>query len=319
VWALTIKETKLELVERDTPAPGPFDVVVSVHAAGLNAADLMQRKGFYPAPPGWPVDVPGMELAGVVSAVGDRVVEPVLGRRVCAVVGGGAQATHCLVPSEHLLFLPDHVGWEEAGGFPEAFTTAYDALVSQGQLHAGQRVLISGAAGGVGVAAVQIAHALDAHVTAVTRTSEFHEALHELGANDTITLDQVGSIEPVDVVLELVGATHLEAAQRVLRPFARVVVIGVGAGGRVEIDLLGMMRARSTFTGSTLRSRSREEKAHVVRLVGDALIPRWTSGELRVPLANVFELREGARAYDYFAQPGKFGKVVLRMDEFTSR
>jgi len=318
MWALTIREKELDLIERDAPVPGPYDVVVTVHAAGINAADLMQRQGFYPAPPGWPVDVPGMELAGVVSAVGDRVMEPVLGRRVCAVVGGGAQATHCLVPSEHLLFLPDDVTWEEAGGFPEAFTTAYDALVSQGNLHDGQRALISGAAGGVGVAAVQIAHALGAHVTAVTRTTESHQALRALGADDTITLEEVGSIEPVDVVLELVGAAHLEVAQRVLNSFARVVVIGVGTGSRVELDLLGIMRTRSTFTGSTLRSRSREEKASVARSIGDALIPRWTNGELRVPLARVFDLRHGADAYDYFAQPGKFGKVVLRMDEFLS-
>ena len=318
MWALAIRDKELELVERDVPEPGPYDVLVAVHAAGINAADLMQRQGFYPAPPGWPVDVPGMELAGVVSAVGDRVVEPVLGRRVCAVVGGGAQATHCLVPSEHLLFLPDDVAWDEAGGFPEAFTTAYDALVSQGNLQAGERALISGAAGGVGVAAVQIAHALGAHVTAVTRTSEFHEALRALGATDTITLEEVDSIEPVDVVLELVGAAHLEKAQRVLKPFARVVVIGVSAGSHLDLDLLGVMRTRATFTGSTLRSRSREEKASVARLVGDALIPRWTSGELTVPLARVFDLRSGADAYDYFSQRGKFGKVVLRMDEFTS-
>ncbi|HEY5112338.1 MAG TPA: zinc-binding dehydrogenase [Acidimicrobiales bacterium] len=319
MWALSISDKELELVERDEPEPGPYDVVVAVHAAGINAADLLQRQGFYPAPAGWPADVPGMELAGIVSAVGDRVVEPLLGRRVCAVVGGGAQATHCAVPSEHLLFLPDDVEWDQAGGFPEAFTTAYDALASQGNLHSGERVLISGAAGGVGVAAVQIAHALGAHVTAVTRTNEFHAALRELGADDTITLDTVATIEPVDVVLELVGAAHLELAQRVLSPFARVIVIGVGAGSRLELDLLGMMRSRSTFTGSTLRSRSREEKADVARLIGDALLPRWTKGELTVPLARVFDLRHGGDAYDFFAQPGKFGKVVLRMDEFTSR
>ncbi|HVB52161.1 MAG TPA: zinc-binding dehydrogenase [Acidimicrobiales bacterium] len=319
MWALTISDKELELAERDEPEPGPYDVVVAVHAAGINAADLLQRQGFYPAPAGWPVDVPGMELAGVVSAVGDRVVEPLLGRRVCAVVGGGAQATHCVVPAEHLLFLPDDVAWDQAGGFPEAFTTAYDALATQGNLLAGERVLISGAAGGVGVAGVQIAHALGAHVTAVTRTNEFHDALRELGADDTTTLEAVATIEPVDVVLELVGAAHLEMAQRVLSPFARVVVIGVGSGSRVELDLLGMMRSRTTFTGSTLRSRSREEKAGVARLIGDALLPRWTRGELTVPLARVFDLRDGGDAYDYFAQPGKFGKVVLRMNEFASR
>src|ERR1019366_10387292 len=133
-------------------------------------------------PPSSPPVAPGMELAGVVSAVGERVIEPLLGRRVGAIVGGGAQATHCVVASEHLLFLPEHVSWEEAGGFPEAFTTAHDALVSQGHLAPGERGLISGAAGGVGVAGVQIAHVLGAEVIAVTRTDRFHAQLRALGA-----------------------------------------------------------------------------------------------------------------------------------------
>jgi NADPH:quinone reductase len=310
-----IRERSLEVVERDTPKPGPYDVVVTTHSAGINAADLMQREGLYPAPPGWPTDIPGMELAGIVSDVGDRVIEPLLGRRVCAIVGGGAQATHCLVPSEHLLFLPDHVDFERAGGFPEAFSTAYDALVTQGQLLRDQRVLVSGAAGGVGVAAVQIAHALGAEVIAVTRTTELHDRLRAIGANSTITLEEVGDCKDVDVVLELVGAAHLSRAQYTLSPFARVVVIGVGAGSRVEFDLLNMMRLRATVTGSTLRSRSREEKAEVARLVGGALIPRWTRGEIGVPLAGVFSLYDAEAAYEFFAQPGKFGKVVLRVSE----
>jgi len=310
-----IREQSLGVEERDTPTPGPFDVVVATHSAGINAADLMQRDGFYPAPPGWPADIPGMELAGVVSEVGDRVVEPLLGRRVCAIVGGGAQASHCVVPSEHLLFLPDHVDFERAGGFPEAFSTAYDALVSQGQLASGQRVLISGATGGVGVAAVQIAHALGAEVIAVTRTTEHHDRLLAIGATSTITLNEVGSCKDVDVVLELLGAAHLSVAQYALSPFARVVIIGVGAGSRLEIDLLNVMRLRATVTGSTLRSRSRKEKAEVARLVGDALVPRWTQGEIGVPLAGVFSLYDAPAAYEFFAQPGKFGKVVLRIGE----
>jgi NADPH2:quinone reductase len=312
---LVIREKSLEVVERETPTPGPYDVVVTTHAAGINAADLMQRQGLYPAPPGWPADIPGMELAGVVSDVGDRVVEPLLGRRVCAIVGGGAQATHCLVPSEHLLFLPDHVDFERAGGFPEAFSTAYDALVTQGQLSRGQRVLISGAAGGVGVAAVQIAHAVGADVIAVTKTTEHHDRLRSIGADTAITLDEVSDCKDVDVVLELVGAAHLARAQYTLSPFARVVVIGVGAGSRLEIDLLNVMRLRATVTGSTLRSRSRQEKAEVARLVGDALVPRWTQGEIGVPLAGVFSLYDADSAYEFFAQPGKFGKVVLRVGE----
>jgi NADPH:quinone reductase len=315
VRCVSIVEGKLQLVDRETPDPGPYDVVVAVRGAGINAADLMQRAGYYPAPEGWPQDVPGMELAGVVSAVGDRVHEPLLGRRVCAIVGGGAQATHCLVPSEHLLFVPDHVSWDQAGGFPEAFTTAHDALVTQGQLQSGERVLISGAAGGVGAAAVQIAHALGAHVIAVTRTSEHHERLRECGADDTVTLDQVSDLERVDVVLELVGAANLTNAQTILNPYARVVVIGVSGGGsKVELNLHSFMSTRSSLTGSTLRSRSRKEKGEVADRVNQTLVPRWRTGELHVPVARTFSLDEVDDAYSYFAEPGKFGKVVLRVE-----
>lgn len=311
-----IVDKKLEVVERPTPEPGPHDVVVAVRGAGINAADLMQREGHYPAPEGWPIDIPGMELAGVVSAVGDRVHEPLLGRRVCAIVGGGAQATHCLVPSEHLLFVPDHVSWDRAGGFPEAFSTAHDALVTQGHVAAGKRVLISGAPGGVGVAAVQIAHALGAHVIAVSRTSEHHERLRECGADETVTVNQVSTLARVDVILELVGSSHLSVAQHLLNRFARVVVIGVAGGGaRMEVDLLLFMGARATLTGSTMRSRSRKEKGEVADRVNQTLVPRWRTGEVHVPIAETFELDDVASAYEYFSQPGKFGKVVLRVDE----
>jgi NADPH:quinone reductase-like Zn-dependent oxidoreductase len=313
VRALTIVDKTLLIEDRPLPEPEPYDVVVEVHAAGLNAADLMQRDGFYPAPPGWPANVPGMELAGVVVAVGERVVEPLMHRRVCSLVGGGAQAAYCAVPSEHLLFVPDDVPLVEAGGFAEAFSTAYDALVTQGHLAAGQRVLISGAAGGVGVASVQIARALGAEPIAVTRDDQFHERLRELGASETVRLEDVTSLEGVDVVLELLGAAHLSHAFEVLNPYARVVVIGVGAGSRVEVNLLQVMQMRLTLTGTTMRSRSREQKAEVARLMGDVLVPRWSAGEFSVPLAKVFDLEDASAAYEYFAQPGKFGKVVLNL------
>jgi len=316
VRCVVINDGILEVHERETPNPGPNDVIVAVRGAGINAADLMQRDGHYPAPEGWPTDVPGMELAGVVIAVGERVHEPLLGRRVCAIVGGGAQATHCLVPAEHLLFVPDHVSWDQAGGFPEAFTTAHDALVTQGHLSAGERVLISGATGGVGIAAVQIAHALGAHVVAVTRTNEHHERLREFGADETVTIDDVGGVGRVDVVLELVGAANLAIAQGLFKPFARVVVIGISGGGsRVDIDLRVFMSTRSSLTGSTLRGRSRQEKGEVADRIAQTLIPRWRTGEVHVPVAQSFALEDASDAYEYFARPGKFGKVVLRIDE----
>jgi len=313
--AVVIVNGKLEIVERPTPAPGPHDVVVNVHAAGINAADILQRKGFYPAPAGSPVDIPGLELAGVVSAVGEDVHQPLLGRRVCAIVGGGAQATQCVVPAEHLIFVPDGVSWEQAGGFAEAFATAHDALVTQGRLTSGERVLISGANGGVGCAAIQIARAMGAHVTAVTRTIEHHEQLRTLGADCTVTTSDVEAIDRVDLVLELVGAANLVHAMKVLAPRARVVVIGVGGGSRVEIDLLAVMALRATLTGSTLRARSREEKAAVVASVNEYLVPRWTDNEVRVPIARAFDLVDADAAYEYFSRSGKFGKVVLQVSQ----
>ena len=312
--AVVIKDAQLELIDRPTPGPGAMDVVVSVHAAGINAADLMQRQGFYPAPAGWPADIPGMEIAGVVSEVGASVQRPLLGRRVCAIVGGGGQATHCVVPSEHLIFLPDQVTWIEAGGFAETFITAYDALVTQGRLEVNERVLISGANGGVGTAAVQIARSIGAHVIGVTRTSQHHEALRALGADELLTSSELSSLERVDVLLELVGAANLAQAQKILAPKARVVIIGVGGGSKVEIDLLSIMTLRATLTGSTLRSRSREEKADVIERVNEWLVPRWADGELRVPVAQSFALDDVNNAYDYFATAGKLGKVVLSVD-----
>ena len=291
--AVEIHQGTLEIVDHELAGPGPRDVVVTVQAAGINGADLLQLQGYYPAPPGWPAKIPGLEMAGVVSRVGDQVHE-----------------------AEHLISVPENVSWNEAGGFAEAFITAHDALVTQGALRAGTRVLISGASGGVGTAAIQIAHVLGAHVTAVTRTDEHHQALRSLGADETMVLDDVAGIEPVDLVLELVGAKHLSLALGVLAPFARIVTIGVSSGGaRMEVDLHVLMSKRATLTGSTLRSRSREEKADVIKRVNETLLPLWTSADLQVPIARSFALDDAAQAYEFFAQPGKFGKVILRVDQ----
>jgi hypothetical protein len=312
--SVVIDNGSLTLSDRDTPAPGAGDVLIAVRAAGLNAADLMQRLGLYPAPAGWPQDIPGLELAGEVIAVGESVDHSLLNKRVCAVVGGGAQSSHCVVPAEHLTLIPDNVSYEEAGGFAEAFITAFDALVRQGKMIANDRVLISGASGGVGTAAVQIAHALGAHVIAVTRTNEHHEQLKKLGASQTITIEEVTSIERVNVILELVGAAHLNAAQQVLAPHARIVVIGVGGGGSTaELNLLNFMSSRATLTGSTLRARSREEKTELIDHVNSILLPLWESGQLKVHVSKTYALEEVEAAYNFFSERGKFGKVMLRI------
>jgi NADPH2:quinone reductase len=309
--AVKINNNELEIVSQEIPQPGPDDVVIEVRAAGLNAADLLQRRGFYPAPPGWPSDIPGLECAGVVHAVGINVTSVSVGDRVAAIVGGGGQATHCVVPAEHLIAVPSSITDTEAGGFAEAFTTAFDALVLNAHITPNERVLISGAAGGVGMAAIQIVRAFGAIAVAVTRDDRHHDALRDLGASECVTIDQVGTIADVDVILELVGAAHLAAAQTKLRPFGRVVVIGVGSGGRVEVDLLGLMSRRASLTGSTLRARSREEKATIAREVNEQLVPLWASGALRVVVSEALPLEQASEAYDLFTQPGKLGKIVL--------
>ena len=311
--AAVLIDGRLEVQQRPLPEPGPGDVLVAVAGAGVNAADLMQRRGLYPAPPGWPADVPGLELAGVVAAVGPGVDPELIGRRVCAIVGGGAQATHCVVPSEHLIGVADSIDLTVAGGFAEAFVTAHDALVTQAATGSGDRILISGATGGVGSAAVQIAARRGAEVIAVTRTTQFHDRLRELGASETITIDQVATLDPVNVIIELVGAAHLQQALDVLAARARVVVIGVGGGGRVELNLLSVMNRRATITGSTLRSRSRDEKALVIQRASADLLEDWASGRLQVPVARVVDFADIAEAYDYFAEPGKFGKILVRI------
>ncbi len=309
--AVIVENESLRLEERTTPDPAEGQVLVQVDFAGINAADLLQKRGFYPAPPGWPSDIPGMEFSGQVLSVGPDVDASLVGRSVCAIVGGGAQATHCIVPAAHLIDVPTGVSMDQAGGFPEAFITAFDALVLQGRLVADERVLVSGASGGVGTAALQIATLFGAHVTAVSRSDSHAEQLRQLGADEVISLEEVPSIDPVDVVVELVGAAHLSLAQNRLAPRARVVVIGVGSGSRVDINLLNIMATRATLTGSTLRSRDNAEKAQVISRVAHALLAPWRDGQLRVPLAATFPLAQVDAAYEFFARPGKFGKVVL--------
>ena len=309
--AIVLDATTFTLTERPTPSPGAYEALVNVSATGINAADLLQRRGFYPAPAGWPQDIPGLELAGTVAAVGEHVDPSLIGTRVCAIVGGGAFASQALVPAAHLIPVPDHVSDVEAGGFAEAFLTAFDALVVQAELRAGERVLISGAAGGVGTAALQIARLLGAHAIAVSRHPAHAEALRDLGASEVITPDEVATTGPVHVVLELVGAANLEAAQHRLAPFARVVVIGVGGGASAQLNLLSLMGTRARLTGSTMRSRSHDEKAGLCALVREQLLPAWTADAVRVPVEATFDINEIDAAFEYFAQPGKLGKVIL--------
>ena len=265
--AMVIEEGRLGWQERPDPRVGDHDLLVAVRAAGVNGADLVQRRGLYPAPPGWPPDIPGLEMAGEVVSVGPQVTRFAPGDRVMALVGGGAQATLATVDEAHALAVPPGLPWPEAGGFMEVFATAFDALFGQARLTLGERLLVTGAAGGVGCAAVQLASLAGAHVVAAVRDRAQHEAVAGLGAAEVIAPAEVAARGPYDVVLELVGAAALPASLEGLATTGRVVVIGVGSGARLEIDLLQLMSRRARLFASTLRARSVEAKRRARRLI----------------------------------------------------
>lgn len=309
--AVTIVDGDLRWQEHPDPVPGEGEVAVAVAAAGINAADLMQRRGFYPAPPSAPADIPGLEFAGRVLRTGPGADRYVPGDRVMAICGGGGQGEMVVVPETWLLPVPEGIDDAAAGGFPEAFSTAQDALFTQAGLRAGERVVISGAAGGVGTAAVQLARAAGAEVVATVRSPSFHEQVASLGADRVILPEEVAAHGPYDVLLELVGAPGVVSVLPALATGGRVVVIGVGAGARLELDLLSVMATRATIRGSMLRSRSREEKAAVARQVEERAVPLLAAGSVAVPVVGTFPMAEAAAAYERFAAGGKLGKIVL--------
>ncbi len=315
--AVTIVDKRLTVADHDDPTPGAGEVLVAVRAAGINGADLMQLKGHYPAPPGSPQDIPGLEFAGEVVELGPGASRFAVGDRVMCVLGGGAQAERIAVHERILMAVPAGLSWVEAGGFPEVFTTAHDALFSQAGLHAGESVLIHGAAGGVGVAAVQLAHVAGARVCATVRSERRHDEVRELGADVVVAPDGFADHGPFDVVLELVGAPNLGANLQALAVRGRVVVIGVGAGSRAEIDLLVLMLKRGRVMASTLRARPLEEKAICARRVEAEVLPALAGGRVRVPVAATFSLEEAQAAYDRFAAGDKLGKVILEMPAGT--
>jgi|SRR5581483_11989741 len=285
--AAVIREGKLAVEERPEPEG---ELRIRVRAAGVNNADLIQRAGHYPAPPGAPADIPGLECAGETED----------GRRVMALLGGGGQAEVVVVDARHVLDVPAGLDDVQAGGFMEAFCTAHDALFTQAQLQAGDRLLVNGAAGGVGVAAVQLGVDARAKVTANAR--HHHAELQALGADTDVDGEY-------DVIVELVGGENLQQNLLRLAAGGRIVIIGTGAGRRAEIDFGPLMAKRGRISASTLRARSADEKAKVVRRLAGLDLERFT-----VPVEAAYPLAEVEAAYERFAQGGKFGKIVVTFD-----
>jgi putative PIG3 family NAD(P)H quinone oxidoreductase len=308
--AVTIREKQLGVQEHADPLAGAGEVLVAVRAAGLNGADMLQRRGLYPAPPGSPADIPGLELAGQVVALGTGASRFKPGDRVMAIVGGGGQAELAVVHERVLMPVPEALDFSQAGGVPEVFTTAHDAIFTQAGLRAGERLLVHGGAGGVGTAAVQLARATGASVTATVRNPELREQVAALGAN-VIEPEGFSAHGPFDVILELVGAPNLPENLQALATNGRIVVIGIGAGAKGELNLGVLMHKRARISGSTLRARPLEEKAATARAVERSVLPLLQSGAVRVPVAASYPLEQAVEAYDRFAAGGKLGKIVL--------
>jgi putative PIG3 family NAD(P)H quinone oxidoreductase len=309
--AVVARDGELFVEERADPVPGVGEVLVKVHAAGLNGADMAQRRGMYPPPPGTPnPDVMGMELAGEVVSNGPGATLYERGDRVMAIVATGAQAQLALVPESLLMRVPDALDLIAAGGVPEVFTTAHDAVFTQARLQAGERLLVHGAAGGVGSAAVQLGRAAGAEVTATVRNEAHRAAVAALGAT-VIEPDGFDAAGPFDVILELVGGPNLPQDLNALETGGRIVVIGIGAGANAEINLGILMYKRARILASTLRARPLEQKAQTARALERDVLPLFDSGALQVPIAATYPVEDAAEAYARFAAGGKLGKIIL--------
>ncbi len=308
----------VSLEERPDPAPSGDDVLVAVRYAGLNPADLAQRAGRYPAPPGSPQDVPGIEVSGIVVGCGPTASQFSVGERVFGIVGGGGLADRVVVHERHVTAVPERLEELEAAAVPEAFVTAHDAVMAQAGLRPGELLVVNGANGGVGTAAVQIATAAGGRVLATVRAVDLRERVAALGAMviapDEL-VERARSQGGADVVLELVGAPNVEADLAALAVKGRIVIVGTGGGTEAPLDLRKLMGRRARLMGTVLRARPLEEKAAAVQAFAREVVPHLATGRI-VPLVDrVFPAAEAADAFDRLQEPGKLGKVLLHFGD----
>lgn len=301
--------------------PGAGQVLVEVAAAGLNRADLMQRRGLYPAPPGVPADVPGLEFAGRVAAVGDGVTSFTSGDAVMGIVGGGAMATHLLVHERELIRVPEGLALSHAAAIPEAFLTAYDALFAQADLAAGEHVLVHAVASGVGTAALQLARLAGARVIGTSRTEEKLDRCAELGLPHAVHVkggkfaEQARELtggRGVEVVLDLIGGAYLEENLAALAVRGRMVTLGLMGGREANFPMGALLRKRLTLHGSVLRSRPLEEKAALAQTFASRIAPLFGEGGALQPVVDdVMPMTEIAEAHARMEKNDTFGKLVL--------
>jgi NADPH:quinone reductase len=321
----------LELLEVPTPEPGPGQARVRIRACGVNRADVLQRHGLYPAPPDAPADIPGLEIAGEVDAVGSGTTDVRVGDRVYGLVGGGAYAEAVVVHARTLARIPEvggkPLGFVEAAGIPEAFLTAYDAMVLQGGLAAGETVLVHAAGSGVGTAAVQIARAIGARSIGTARSQSKLDRVTRLGLTAGVVAEanadgsprfaarvcEVNEGRGVDVVLELVGGAYVPESLAALADRGRLVLVGLMAGVRADVDLGLVLRRRLRVFGTVMRARPLEEKIAAGQVLARNLGPLVADGKLEPVVESVFPLDRAGEALDLMASNTSFGKIVLEV------
>lgn len=314
----------LQLLDVPNPVPGPEDLLVRVRAAGLNRADLLQRAGGYPQPGPKPAyDIPGLEYAGEVIAAGPQVQGFTAGDRVMGLLAGGGYAEQVVTHHRLAMKVPDNLSWEEAGGTPEVYITAHDAL-RQCDLVAGESVLIHAAGSGVGVAAVQIAKAMGASLVVGTAGSaEKLAQAADLGLDVGVNYREQDFAEEVknatggrgvDVILDVIGADYWERNMQSLALKGRMVLVGLMGGNAANANLGMLLQKRASVRGTTLRARPLEEKALTTRAFEKSVLPHIASGRVKVVVDRVYPLAEAAAAQEYMAANQNFGKIVLRMD-----
>lgn len=288
---------------------GLGEVKVSVRAASINGADARIARE-----EGQDVATPGIEFAGVISEIGEGVTNWRPGDAVMGLCEGKGQGDSIVVEANLCLAVPSTLNWVQAGAFCEAFTTAHDALFRQGRLGPGQRLLVHGAAGGVGLAALQLGVEAGAQVVASVRNKILHARVAALVPGvDVIDPGAVPSAGPFDVILELIGASNFPSNITSLATGGRIVVIGRSTGSLIQLDLLDLMSRRGILTGSTLKHRTLSEKSIALNSMAQAVLPRLETGEFRVVIDSVYPLEDAAGAYQHFMAGGKLGNVVLSM------
>jgi len=307
----------LHVVDRPLPEPSRGEVRVRVRATAINRADLLQRLGAYPAPADSPADIPGLELAGEVDALGPGVERLKVGDRVFGLVGGGSYAEALVTHERALAKIPDGVSFEHAAAIPEAFITAHDAIVTQAGLSAGETLLVHAVGSGVGTAAAQLGRALGAFVIGTARTADKLDRAKPLGmdagivAADGKFADAVNAIAQPHVVLELVGGGYVNEDLRCVRVQGRIVLVGLMAGAKSELSLDLVLRRRVQITGTVLRARPLEQKIAAMRVFEERVVPLLARGKIAPVIDTVMPLADAAAAHARMASNDSFGKIVL--------